>query len=99
MFRDLHHVGELKNFAANIFLKLVSKPCTGIRTSNWLVAYWELCIEMRDCHYRTSPIGYWGKGSTVGWYKILRFLYLSLVMISEFSGMVTLKSLGGVFAM
>ena len=30
---------ELKNFAVNIFLKLVSKPCTGIRTSNWLVTY------------------------------------------------------------
>ena len=23
-----------------------------------------------------SPIGYWGKGSTVGWYKVLGFLYL-----------------------
>ena len=31
---------------------------------------------MRDCHYRTSPIRYWSKGSTVGWYKVLRFLYL-----------------------
>ena len=44
-FRDLHRVDELKNFAANIFLKLVSKPRTGIRTSNWLVTYWEPCIE------------------------------------------------------
>ena len=26
-------------------------------------------------HYITSPTGYWGKGSTVG-YKILGFLYL-----------------------
>ena len=31
---------------------------------------------MRDCHYRASPIGYSGKGSTVGWYKVLGFLYL-----------------------
>ena len=23
-------------------------------------------IERKDCHYRTSPIGYWGKGSTLG---------------------------------
>ena len=43
---------------------------------NWLVTYWEPCIERRDYHYRTSPIGYWGKGSIVGWYKVLRFLYL-----------------------
>ena len=32
--------------------------------------YWESCIKRRDCYYRTSPIGYWGKGSTVGWYKV-----------------------------
>ena len=43
---------------------------------NWLVMYWELCIERRDYHYKTSPIGYWGKCSTVGWYKVLGFLYL-----------------------
>ena len=42
----------------------------------WLITYWELCIDRRDCHYRTNPIGYWGKGSTVGWYKVLRFFYL-----------------------
>ena len=28
------------------------------------------------CHYRTSPIGYWEKCSIIGWYKVLRFLYL-----------------------
>ena len=48
---------ELKNFAANIFLKLVSKPRIGIRASNWLVMYWEPCIKRRDCHYRTSLMG------------------------------------------
>ena len=42
-----------------------------IRASDWLVTYWEPCIKKRDCHYRISPIGYWGKGSTVGWYKVL----------------------------
>ena len=31
-----------------------------------LVTYLELCIEMRDCHYITSPIVYWDKCSTVG---------------------------------
>ena len=35
---------------------------------NWLVTYWDVCIELEDYHYNTSPIGYWGKGSTVGWY-------------------------------
>ena len=63
---DLHRVDELKNFATNIFLKLVSKLRTRIYTSNWLVMYWEPCIKRRDCHYRASPIVYWGKGSTVG---------------------------------
>ena len=33
---------------------------------NWLVTYLEPCIEKKDCHYITSPIGYWSKGSTVG---------------------------------
>ena len=77
MTKQLHDLcDELKNFAANILLKLVSKPRTGIRASNWLVTYWEPCIERRDCHYRTSTIGYWGKGSTVGCFKVLGFLYL-----------------------
>ena len=43
---------------------------------DWLVTYWKLCIEMRDFHYITSPIVYWAKGSTIGWYKVLGFLYL-----------------------
>ena len=30
---ELHRVKELKNFAANIFPKLVIKSCTGIRAS------------------------------------------------------------------
>ena len=38
-FLDLHRLDELKNFAANIFLKLMSKSHTGIRASNWLVTY------------------------------------------------------------
>ena len=42
-------------------------------------------MKRRDCHYITSPIGYWGKGSTVGWYKVLGF-----------SAVVTLNSPGGV---
>ena len=53
-----------------------NKPCTGIRASDWLVTYWEPCIKRRDSHHRISPIRYWGNGLTVGWYKILEFLYL-----------------------
>ena len=43
---------------------------------DWLVTYLEPCIEKRDCHYITNLIVYWGKGSTVGWYKVLGFIYL-----------------------
>ena len=39
---------------------------------HWLVMCWDLCIELEDCHYNTSPIGYWGKGSTIGWYFPIR---------------------------
>ena len=28
---------------------------------------------MRDFNYIKSLIGYWGKGSTVGWYQVLGF--------------------------
>ena len=50
-----------------------SKGCCGVShvlgsVHHWLVTYWELCIERRDCRYITSPIGYWGKGSIIGWY-------------------------------
>ena len=91
---------ELKNFATNIFFKLMCKPRTGIRASNWLVMYWEPCIERRDCHYCTSLIRYWGKGSTVCWYKVLGFLYFIIAYFdnSGFLGVVTLKSSSGVFA-
>ena len=50
-------INELKNFAANNLLQV------GV-----LVTYWDSCIERRDCRYNISPIGYWGKGATVGWY-------------------------------
>ena len=62
---DFHRLDELKNFAANISLKLVIKSRTRSRA-----------LKRRECYYRTSPTGYWGKGSTVGWYKVLGFLYL-----------------------
>ena len=62
---DFHRLKELKNFAANIFFKLVIKSRIESHA-----------LKMRDCHYRTSPIGYWGKGLTAGWYKVLGFLYL-----------------------
>ena len=51
---------------------------------------------MRDYHYRTSSIKYWGKGSTVGWYKVLRSLLVTVCFDnSGFSRVVTLKSSGG----
>ena len=72
---DLHHLDELKNFAANNLLQLVIEV-EYWDLHNWLVMYWESCITRRDCHYRTSSIGYWDKGSTVGWQKVLGFIYL-----------------------
>ena len=65
---NLYRLDELKNFAANILLKLVCQSRTWIRVS---VTYLEPCIERRDYHYITSPIVYWSKGSIVSWYKIL----------------------------
>ena len=72
---DLHRQDELKNFATNNLLQLVIE--IGYQDPhNWFITYWEPCIKRRNCHYRTNPIGYCGKGSTVGQYKVLRFLYL-----------------------
>ena len=95
---DLHRLDELKNFATNIFLKLVCwylDPCI-----DWLVTYQEPCIEMRDYHYITSPIGYWGKVLTVGWYQVLRFLLLVTACFdnSGLSRVVTLNSPGGILS-
>ena len=50
-------IDKVKNFATN------NLPQVGV-----LVMYWDLCIERRDYRYNTSPIKYWYKGSTVGWY-------------------------------
>ena len=95
---DLHHLDELKNFAANILLKLVCQSRTGNPCIDWLVMYLEPCIKRRDCHYITSPIGYQGKCSTVGQYQVLEFLLLVTICFdnSGFSGVVTLNSPGGV---
>ena len=62
------------------------------------VMYWDSCIEWRDCRYITSPIGYWGKGSTIGWYQVLGFFLLITACFdkSGFSRVVTLNSPGGV---
>ena len=53
---------------------------------------------MRDCHYITSQIGYWGKGSTIGWYQALGFFLLVTTCFdnSGFLRVVTLNLLGGV---
>ena len=37
---------------------------------------WSHAIESRNCHYIASPIMCEGKGLTIGWYKVLGFLYL-----------------------
>ena len=37
---------------------------------NWLVTYENHALKRKDCHYRTSPIRYWGKGSIVDWYEV-----------------------------
>ena len=63
---------------------------------HWLVTYWDLCIERRDYHCITSLIGYWGKGSTIGWYKVLGFLVTACFDNSGISGVVTLNSPGRV---
>ena len=61
-------INELKNFAANNLLQVCGVSHVLVSVHHWLVTYWNLCIEWRDCRYNTSPIEYWGKGSTVGWY-------------------------------
>ena len=44
-------------------------------------------------------MGYWGKGSTVDWYKVIFLLVTACFDNNGFLGVVTLKSPGGVFAM
>ena len=66
-FPDLHRVDELKNFAANNIFRLVFlKSRTGICATVSHVLR-SRASEKGNCHYRTSPIGNWGKGSIVGW--------------------------------
>ena len=93
---DLHHLDELKNFAANILFQSVIKLRTRIRAISQSRTG-SCALKKRDCHYRISPIGYWGKGSTIGWYKVLRFLVTACFDNSKFSGVVTLKSPGEIF--
>ena len=63
-----------------------------------LVTYWDSCIEVRDCRYIAILIGYWGKGSIVGWYYILGILLPVTICFdnSGFLGVVTLNSPSGV---
>ena len=46
-------VNEVKNFAANIFLKLVSESRTEIRAKE-LVTYWDLCNKKVGVHILKS---------------------------------------------
>ena len=63
---DLHRVDELKNFVANNIFRLVIEVAYW-DPRNWLVTYLGAVHQKGNCHYKTSPIGYWGKGLTVGW--------------------------------
>ena len=62
---DLHRVDELKNFVANNLFRLVIEVAY-CDSRNWLVTYLGAVHQKGNYHYKTSPIGYWGKGSTVG---------------------------------
>ena len=75
-FRDLHRSDELKNFAINILLRLVVSHILGSVQLIGQSRTGSYALKMRDCHYRTSLIRYWGKSSTVDLYKVLGFLYL-----------------------
>ena len=52
-----------------------SKPHTRIRASNWLAMYLGAVHRKGNCHYRTSPIGYWVRFSC-RLVRYLGFLYL-----------------------
>ena len=65
-FLDLHRVDELKNFVADNLLSWCFEVAYW-DLRNWLVTYLEAMHQKGNCHYRTSPIGYWGKSLTVGW--------------------------------
>ena len=68
-----------------------SKPRTGICASDWLFTYLRAVHQKGNCHYRTSLIGYWDKGSTVDWLT-------ACCDNSGVSGVMTWKSPDGVFA-
>ena len=57
-------------------IQTLPKSRTGICASIGYSRTWSRALKMRDCHYKTSLIRYWGKGSIVRWYKELGFLYL-----------------------
>ena len=51
-------VDELKNFVANNLPQVGGVSHVLGSVHHWLVTYWDLCIERRDCRYNTSPIGH-----------------------------------------
>ena len=63
---NLHRVDELKNFAANNLFRLVIEVAYW-DLRNWLVTYLGAVHQKGNCHYKTSLIGYWGKGLIIGW--------------------------------
>ena len=63
---DIHHMDELKKFAVDNLFSWSLKSRTGITQ---LISHvlGSRALKKGNCHYRISSIGYWGKGSTVGW--------------------------------
>ena len=63
---DLHRVDEMKNFAADNLLSWCFEVVYWDPRNCWSHT-WESCNRKGNCYYKTSPIGYWGKDSTIGW--------------------------------
>ena len=99
-FLDLHCLDKLKNFTANIFLKLVCQSHTWIRTSigqsrTWSYALKEeivITLQVQLCIGVRVQL-------QIGIGTEIPLLVTACCDNSEFSGVVTLKSLSVVFAM
>ena len=62
-FPDLHYWWS-EELCSQHLLQVVGVSHIMGSMHHWLVSYRDSCIERKDCHYNTSSIRYWGKGST-----------------------------------
>ena len=85
---DLHRVDELKNFVADNLLSWCFEVAYW-NPYNYQSRTWEPCIRKGNCHYRTSQIGYWVKGSTVGKVLEIHLLVTACCDNNGVSGVVT----------